>query len=1011
MLLRIETNLIIPTAANQTRITEASQYLDTPLQAMETITVYRVLYNSNTISEMTLKQSATEIFRDPIMEDIHFEEWMIGHSPKENRQPSFAIEIQYRAGVTDNIARSAEEAFSLLGIRCQVATGKLYILYGEISSHQAQRIGSELLGNQLLQDIQIYPWQDFLMRPRFQDRSFPEVQLSKPKALFQIFDTSLSVEAWKQWSLENCWALSTPEILHIQGYFQQEQLRNERIQAGLPTQPTDVEIEIIAQSWSEHCKHKIFGAEVDYKEGELASGHIRLGAQKINSLFQTFIRAATQEIEQERSLPWLRSIFHDNAGIVDFDPHLDIAIKVETHNSPSALDPYGGAITGILGVNRDILGAGMGARPIGNMDVLCFAEPRWPCKEDQERMPVGLKQPRRLLEGVHKGIEAGGNTSGIPTVNGAIFFDQDYAGKPLVFVGTVGVMPKTVCNGISGTRKEIAAGDQIYMVGGAIGADGIHGATFSSLALQENSPATAVQIGDPITQKRMIDFLLEARDRGLYSCLTDNGAGGLSSSVGELAILSGGARLDLAKAPTKYPNLEPWELMISESQERMTIAVPPETTSALEQLAAQRGVVATNIGEFNRSGRLEAYYHDDLVASLKLDFLHESLPAMKLSARWDGPMERKSWIARDRRMSADHVSLTEKFYLLLSSPNIASKEYWVRQYDHEVQGASHIKPFGGSTQQGPNDSGVLWLYPHGGERENTICVGCGLQPRLSLYDPYVMAQYAVDEAIRNVIATGGDIDQTCLLDNFCWPDPVLSEKTPDGDLKLGQLVRACKGLYDIAKKYGTPIVSGKDSMKNDFRGRNGKGEPLTISILPTLLVTALSKGSLRRSQSSAFKNAGDVIYWVGLKHGGLKGSEYGEFFHLNEAEDYVSPIDLNANLLLYRKIRKALVQRIISSIHDISDGGLLCAIAESCFGELLGANIQIPHLSHQTCFAEGTGQFVISVPRAKILEFECLFQQIDCTYLGEVSAAAVLNINNIINEKLPDLLRAWTRRP
>lgn len=1010
MILRIETNLIIPTTANKSRIQEAHQYLHIPLQDMETIKVYRVQYEPEDISLSQIRENSAEIFCDPIMEAIHFEEWILEHCTTANLPPSFVIEIQYRAGVTDNVARSAEEAFSLIGVDCNVATGNLYVLYGELSEEQAKRIGAELLGNDLIQDIQVYEWQDFLGLHRFENPSFPEVRLHKREELYQIFDTSLSLQAWQKWSLDNCWALSEAEIKHIQEFFTQETVQESRKERGLPAQPTDVEIEIIAQSWSEHCKHKIFAAEVDYQEGDFDVKHARLGDQKIFSLFKTFIRSATEEIEEERSLPWLRSIFHDNAGVVDFDPYLDIAIKVETHNSPSALDPYGGAITGILGVNRDILGVGMGARPVGNMDVFCFADPRWPLAGDEELMPVGLKQPRRLLEGVHKGVEDGGNTSGIPTINGAIFFDQDYAGKPLVFVGTVGIMPKELPNGTSGVRKEISVGDQIYMVGGAIGADGIHGATFSSLELNENSPATAVQIGDPITQKRTMDFLLEARDLGLFSCLTDNGAGGLSSSVGEMATLSGGAMLDLAKAPTKYPNLEPWELMISESQERMSFAVPPKHAQAFEELAELRGVLATNIGEFNDSGNLEVYYGEEIVALLELDFLHESLPAMKIPACWNGSIARNSWIQRDDRIAENQANPTEKLYTLLASPNVASKEYWVRQYDHEVQGATHIKPFGGSTQQGPNDSGVIWLYPHGGEKENTICVGCGLAPRMSLYDPYIMAQYAVDEAIRNIVATGGNIDQTCLLDNFCWPDPVLSEKTPDGDLKMGQLVRTCKGLYDITKKYGTPLVSGKDSMKNDFRGRNGKGEPLTISILPTLLVTALSKGSLRHSQSSSFKNAGDTIYWVGRKHGGLQASEYAEHFHLSEAEDYVALIDLDENLHLYRTLNIAMEQGLLASIHDISDGGLLCALTESCFGEMLGANIQLSSLSNGTCFAEGTGQFVLSVPKAKMTSFEELFQKIDCLSIGEVSDASILNINDIINENVQDLLDAWTRR-
>ena len=1009
MILRIETKLTISSTAMQTPIQEANQYLSIPLHDMKRIKVYRLQYEAESIALELLKEQASEILADPIMETCHFQDWNPAQSDEKKASPSYVVECQYRAGVTDNIARTAEEAFSILGTQCTVATATLSLLYGEISREQAIRIGTELLGNTLIQDIQIYSWQEFLILNRFDAVSFPEVKLEAQTSLYQVFDASLPKETWNTWSVDNCWALSLEEIEHIQSYFQNSDVQKHRTQIGLPAQPTDVEVEVIAQSWSEHCKHKIFAADVDYQEGEFGDEYTRLGNLKISSLFKTFIKSATTEIEQEREIPWLRSVFHDNAGVVDFDPYIDLAIKVETHNSPSALDPYGGAITGILGVNRDILGVGMGAKPIGNMDVFCFADPKWPLDGDQDLMPVGLKQPRRLLEGVHKGVEDGGNTSGIPTINGAIFFDQDYAGKPLVFVGTVGIMPKVLPNGVSGVQKEIGVGDFIYMVGGAIGADGIHGATFSSLELNENSPATAVQIGDPITQKRTMDFLLEARDLGLFSCLTDNGAGGLSSSVGEMAILSGGARLDLAKAPTKYPNLKPWELMISESQERMTFSVPPASSQAFEDLAKRRGVLAMNLGEFTDSGDLEVYYGSELVGLLNLDFLHESLPAMKIPARWNGPMERRSWIQRDGRIASDQASQTEKLYTLLASPNIVSKERWVRQYDHEVQGATHIKPFGGSTQKGPNDSGVLWLYPHGGAKESTVCVGCGLQPRISLYDPYLMAQYAVDEAVRNVVATGGDIDNTCILDNFCWPDPVQSKKTPDGDLKMGQLVRTCKGLYDIAKTYGTPLVSGKDSMKNDFRGRNGKGEPLTISILPTLLVTAMSKGSLTRSQSSSFKNSGDIIYWIGNRDAGLAASEYAEHFHIDAKDDYVAPVNLETNLSVYRKLKEVMELGLIASIHDCSDGGVLCALAESCFGEMLGIKIDLPDLSDVTCFAEGTGQFVISVPEDSAQKFEKLWQGLPFLPLGQVKLTPRFIVNQNIDEDISDLLTAWTR--
>ena len=388
------------------------------------------------------------------------------------------------------------------------------------------------------------------------DVQLPTVSLDALEngTLYRTYNHRTSIEEWIGWSRSQCWALNNDEIVHLRQEYASDSVQHHRLAVGLPSEPTDVEVEIIAQSWSEHCKHKIFAAQIEYTEGERVNtltAHRSMGSKNINSLFQTYIRGSTLEIEKQRELSWLRSVFDDNAGVVAFDDKLDVSIKVETHNSPSALDPYGGAITGILGVNRDILGVGLGSKPIGNMDVFCFADPSWPLDGCVDDMPVGLKSPRRILEGVHKGVKDGGNMSGIPTVNGAMFFDQDYAGKPLVFVGTIGIMPKRLDNGRECIENSIVAGHRIVMVGGAIGADGIHGATFSSLALDENSPSTAVQIGDAITQKRVTDFLLEARDGGLFTCITDNGAGGLSSSVGEMATLCNGARLDLAQAPTK----------------------------------------------------------------------------------------------------------------------------------------------------------------------------------------------------------------------------------------------------------------------------------------------------------------------------------------------------------------------------------------------------------------------------------------------------------------------------
>ena len=518
----------------------------------------------------------------------------------------------------------------------------------------------------------------------------------------------------------------------------------------------------LAQTWSEHCKHKIFNASIDYHE----AGRTK----QIDSLFRTFIQGATEKIRSELGdKDYCLSVFKDNAGVISFDDEWNLVFKVETHNSPSALDPYGGALTGIVGVNRDPFGTGMGSRLIFNTDVFCFAPPDF-----QGRIPPRLLHPRRVFEGVREGVEHGGNKSGIPTVNGAVVFDDRYLGKPLVYCGTAGIMPSKI-NGRPSHIKQARSGDRIVMTGGRIGKDGIHGATFSSEELHEGSPVSAVQIGDPITQKRMTDFLLIARDRGLYTSITDNGAGGLSSSVGEMARESGGARLALNRAPLKYPGLQPWEILLSEAQERMTVAVPPEKLKEFLELAATLDVQATDLGEFTDDGLFSVMWEDRAIALLPLDFLHQGLPRMTLTAKWDQP----TYPEPSFESAAD---LTHDLLRLMSRWNICSKERLIRQYDHEVQAGTVIKPLVGITTDGPGDAAVFRPIL---DKFRGIAVGCGIVPRYSDIDTYWMMAACIDEAVRNIVSVGADPDRLAGLDNFCWCDPVQSDKTPDGEVQAG----------------------------------------------------------------------------------------------------------------------------------------------------------------------------------------------------------------------------------
>ena len=977
----------------------------------EVIRVYKL-----EVPKGTPREKFEELFKDPLLQELHLSSFDL---KREGRRPVAVAEISFKPGVTDNPGTCVKEALNFMGVKCSFASSSTLYLFWDNEDLGLLEKRAKDLGNELIENIDLSTFEDFERKQRFKDVELPKVELGSSNSV-EVISLDLCEKGLEELSKKRCLALNNEELLFIKDYYQKQEIEKLRSEKGLPLEPTDVEIEILAQSWSEHCKHKIFSSTIDYREKLDGKDFKKLGHKKIEGLYKSFIQRGTKEIKKERGLLWTKSVFTDNAGIVDFDENIDLCFKAETHNSPSALDPYGGALTGILGVNRDILGCGFGAKPIGNTDVFCLGFPEKWSPEEEKKGPKGLKHPRKILEGVHQGVADGGNKSGIPTVNGAMYFDDDYAGKPLVFCGTVGAMPKTLADGRATFLKEAKVKDRIFMVGGAIGKDGIHGATFSSLELNDSSPVSAVQIGDPLTQKRVTDFLLEARDLGLFNCVTDNGAGGLSSSVGEMAQITGGATLDLSKCPVKYPGLKAYELMISESQERMTFSVSSENAEAFKNIAEKHGVMATDIGEFHDSGFLEVFFQEELVAYLNLSFIHDLLPPMNLKAMWNGPKERVDWFQKNRKNKMSKDFFKEALLKLLGTPNISSKESLVRRYDHEVQAATHIKPFMGKENDGPSDSACLWLYPHGGEKNNALQIGCGLAPRMSLFDPYLMAQMAVDEAIRNIVSHGGDIDHCCLLDNFCWPDPVESKENPEGAHKLGQLVRSTIGLYDAIKVYGTPLVSGKDSMKNDFKGTNKKGDPLKISILPTLLITAFAKSSIQKTVTSDLKKEKDLIYLLGEQSVGLAASEIFELYsgdHLWEEKGHQLPqINLEKNKKLYRLIFGACEKELLQSCHDLSEGGLGVAIAESSMGGRLGADVDIDLEDENVVdflFGEGPGRFVVSIDPLKKESFEKHFESCPILFLGKVNDQKILNVKNkedlLFQHTLDELLKAWKK--
>ncbi len=959
--------------------------LGMPVESVSTVEVYTI---DGGLCDSELQSAAAGPLSDPVIQEYAVNRPLASGF-------DWLIEVGFRPGVTDNVGKTAREAISLLlgerlGARKNsVYTSRQYLISGSITKIDAERIASDLLANDLIERHQVVGKDKFdftnglpAVVPQVTGKDEPRVE--------QINLTSLDACALLKISSEKLLALNLEEMQAIAKYFADPSVLKARQKMGLNENTTDVELECLAQTWSEHCKHKIFNSRIEYNDGRTK--------KIINSLFKTYIKGSTAKIRKAKGKKdFCLSVFVDNAGVIQFNSEHNLVFKVETHNSPSALDPYGGALTGIVGVNRDPFGTGIGAKLIFNTDVFCFASPF-----HKKKLPPRILHPRRIYEGVREGVEHGGNKSGIPTINGSIVFDERYLGKPLVYCGTAGIMPAKL-GGKPTHGKEIKPGDVIIMTGGRIGKDGIHGATFSSEELHEGSPVTAVQIGDPITQKKMTDFLLKARDLGLYRALTDNGAGGLSSSVGEMATYTGGCEMDLSLAPLKYAGLQPWEILVSEAQERMSLAVDPKKAENFLELARKMGVEATVLGKFTKSGKFHIRYGEKTVAYLDMAFLHEGVPQMKLRAKWRAPKHPEPTFAPP-------ADLGKALSKMLSRLNICSKESVVRQYDHEVQGGSVVKPLVGVANDGPSDAGII--RPLLDSMEGVV-VAHGICPRLSDIDAYHMTACAIDEAVRNAVAVGVDLDHLAGLDNFCWCDPVQSPKTPDGEFKLAQLVRSNMAIYDMTTAYGVPCISGKDSMKNDYSIGKTK-----ISVPPTLLYSVIGKISdVRKAVTMDAKRPQDLVYILGETRDELGGSEW--FAQNGAIGNKVPQVDAKSAMKLYRALNKVIRTGLVASCHDCSDGGLGVALAETAFAGGLGLNVDLKDVPYRgkkrddyILFSETASRFVVTIhPRDKA-KFERLMAGNVAREIGFVSNDGWLKISGlfgqtIIEEKIGKLKKAW----
>ncbi|MFH1081752.1 MAG: phosphoribosylformylglycinamidine synthase subunit PurL [Pseudomonadota bacterium] len=960
--------------------------LHLPVDNVKTIDVYTI---DGRLSAKELKKAAAGPLSDPVIQQFAVDRGMADRF-------DWMIEVGFRPGVTDNVGKTAHEAIALLlGLPLAdappVYTSRQYLLSGPIGAQDAQRVASSLLANELIERYELVSgktWDRQAGMPAY----VPRVAGLDAPAVKEI-DLDVGDRRLVKISQEGVLALNLDEMRVIRDYLKDAAVVEERKKFGLGRKMTDVELECLAQTWSEHCKHKIFNSFITYRD---EAGQVL----EVDSLFDSYIRAATKIVRERLGRKdWCLSVFVDNAGVIKFNDDYNLVFKVETHNSPSALDPYGGALTGIVGVNRDPFGTGKGARLIFNTDVFCFAPPDY-----DNPLPKRILHPRRIYEGVREGVEHGGNKSGIPTVNGCIVFDERYLGKPLVYCGTAGMMPSRL-HGEPTHTKEIVPGDLIVMTGGRIGKDGIHGATFSSEELHEDSPVTAVQIGDPITQKKMTDFLLMARDRNLYRAITDNGAGGLSSSVGEMARFSGGCEIDLRKAPLKYTGLQPWEILLSEAQERMTLAVDPERIDAFLALAGKMEVEATVLGRFTDSGIFHVRYGEQTVACLEMAFLHNGLPQMRLNARWQTPRHEEP----DFPEPAD---LGGALKAMLARLNICSKESVVRQYDHEVQGGSVVKPLVGAANDGPSDAAVI--RPLLDSFEGVVTAN-GICPRYSDIDTYHMAACAIDEAVRNTIAVGGSLERLAGLDNFCWCDPVRSEKTPDGQFKLAQLVRANMALYDYTTAYGVPCISGKDSMKNDYQIGDTK-----ISIPPTLLFSTIGFiKDVRKAVTMDAKKPGDLVYILGTTYRELGGSEW--YALHGYVGNNVPKVNAERAKKLYKALSKAIETGLVASCHDCSDGGMGVALAETAFAGGFGLTVDLSKVpceslqrNDELLFSESQSRFVVTVSPAAKLAFQRTLKGNVYAEVGRVNAQGTLKItgfngNLIIDDDIHELKAVWQK--
>jgi len=958
---------------------KAESYFSLQMDSIRTIHVITIDADLSTAQLETIR---TELFTNPVTQTSSF-------SPIE-MDFDWAIWVGLRPGVRDNPGSTAVEAMEdLLHIRLgkddAVYTSKRYCIRSTIlTREEAEIVAGELLANDIIQQTRI-----------FSKKEWNPVQgtgLIIPKVCLEHMPTVSTIpidsdQTLKKLSDERSLALNPNDIPVIRNYFLKDEVLTERSKVGLK-EPTDVELEYISQARSDHCNHNTFRGCFHYRDAVTGETEV------LDNLFKTCIEAPTLKLKNQK--PWVVSVLWDNAGVGRFDADNYYVITGETHNSPSNMEAYGGAITGIVGVYRDPLGTGKGSKLVMGSYGFCVGH-----RDYNGELQPHL-HPRRLLDGIIEGVKDGGNKSGIPTTFGQLLFHPGYMGKCLVFVTALGIMPAAI-NGIPTEEKKTSPGDLIIMCGGRVGKDGIHGVTASSETFSEHTPAGHVQIGDPYTQKKMHDFLLEVRDQGLISFLTDNGGGGLSSSVGESAEFSGGCEVELEKVPLKYEGLDQWEIWISESQERMTVAITPENLKSFMDLSKKHAVESTVIGKYTDTGKLHITYNNKTCAYIDIDLASKGFPQWKFEAEWLPPEAR----GLTEPVISEPLEYNALLLDILERPNICSKEWITRQYDHEVQGGSVVKPMVGKERDINSDASVL--RPILSSNKGLVFTQT-LIPSYSVIDAGHMTSCTIDETVRRLIAVGANPEEIGGVDNFCWPDiqyhPI---KNPDGKFKAAQLVRSCKKLKDTCLAYEIPLLSGKDSMYVDGHLEGAYKEKRKVSGLETMQFSATGViDDIHLCVTMDAKMPGDLIYVIGMTRNELGASEYYE--HFGFVGLHVPEVFPEQFKLLYQALHHTIMEGYVASAHGIYRGGLGVHLAMVAMGGNLGMEVELSKAIYEgtdrndhILFSESAGRFIVTVAPENKKLFESVFKNLPCSCIGKVTNDGELTIKGVAADTIVSL--------